>query len=344
MRALRLGSWGGELVLEEGVPDPEAGPGEVLVKVLACGIGLTVLNCVRGDLGADPANLPRIPGHELVGVVTGCGAGVDRSRTGELVAAYFYLSCGHCPACYRGSHSLCESLGGYVGVDRDGGYAELVALPAANALPLPPGIDAVEATVVPDAVATPVHVAGVGRVGAGQRVAVVAAGGGVGVHMVQVARLHGADVAGLEASDEKLAFLESELGVVAIDSSDFGRAQLPGPWRGGADVIIDFLGSRASLAWALSSLDLGGRLVVVTTFPDVDVPLLPRDLVLRQRSVLGSRYCGKAELLEAAALVRSGAVRPVIGERVSLAGVEAVHGQLREGSLLGRGALVLDQR
>ena len=63
MKALRLHSWGGDLAPEE-VPEPVPRDGEVLVDVQACGVGLTVLNCIRGDLGADPANLPRIPGHE----------------------------------------------------------------------------------------------------------------------------------------------------------------------------------------------------------------------------------------------------------------------------------------
>lgn len=343
MRALCLREWGGDLK-PENRPDPAPGPGEVLVQVLACGIGLTVLNCISGNLGADPGQLPRIPGHELAGTVLACGPGVDQPRPGDLVAAYFYLHCGSCPACWRGEHSCCENFGGYVGVHRDGGYAELVTLPRRNAIPLPPEMDPVGATVVPDAVATPVHIARRAGITRGTRVAVIAAGGGVGAHMVQVARLSGAQVAGLEATAAKLSYLESELGAVAVDSADFRRASLPGAWRAGADVVVDFLGSHDSFRWSLDSLAPGGRMVVVTTFPDVTAELTSRELVLAQKSVIGSRYCGKAEFAEAAALVASGEVRPVISRTADMDHVGEVHRLLRRGELIGRGALVLAGR
>jgi propanol-preferring alcohol dehydrogenase len=340
LKALSLHEWGGDLRLENR-PDPVAGAGEVLVRVLACGVGLTVLNCMRGDLGADPGNLPRIPGHELVGTVITCGPGTGGPQPGDLVAAYFYLHCGRCGACWRGAHSCCENSAGYLGVDRDGGYAELAALPADNVITLPAGMDPAGATVVPDAVATPVHIARRSAISGGTRVAVVGAGGGVGAHMVQVARLFGGKVAGLEANQAKLSYLESELGVAAVDSSVFRRDLLPRVWRQQADVIVDFLGSAESLRWSLGALAPGGRLVAVTTFPDVEVPLTARDLVLGEKSVIGSRYCGKAELAEAAALVARGDVRPVIGRTAGLNCVQEVHGQLRRGELIGRGALAV---
>lgn len=340
MRALRLLEWGGTPVLGEH-PDPVAGPDEVLIQVQACGIGLTVLNCIRGDLGAEPGHLPRVPGHEVVGTVVDCGAGVSRSRLGELVTAYFYLHCDRCGPCVRGAQSRCENLSGYLGVDRDGGYAELVALPSRNAVALPDSLDPVEATVVPDAVATPVHVAHRAGIQPGQRVVVVAAGGGVGAHMVQVARLYGGRVIALEANEDKLRYLESELGFDVMDSSDFSGVRLPQAWHHKADVVVDLLGSATSLRWSLDALDTGGRLVVVTTFRGVDTILSSRELVLGEKAMIGSRYCGKGELLQAGALLARGDIQAVIGRRVTLDGVEEVHDLLRRGELVGRGALVM---
>lgn len=340
MRALRLLEWGGTPVLGEH-PDPVAGPDEVLIQVQACGIGLTVLNCIRGDLGAEPGHLPRVPGHEVVGTVVDCGAGVSRSRLGELVTAYFYLHCDRCGPCVRGAQSRCANLSGYLGVDRDGGYAELVALPSRNAVALPDSLDPVEATVVPDAVATPVHVAHRAGIQPGQRVVVVAAGGGVGAHMVQVARLYGGRVIALEANEDKLRYLESELGFDVMDSSDFSGVRLPQAWHHKADVVVDLLGSATSLRWSLDALDTGGRLVVVTTFRGVDTILSSRELVLGEKAMIGSRYCGKGELLQAGALLARGDIQAVIGRRVTLDGVEEVHDLLRRGELVGRGALVM---
>jgi D-arabinose 1-dehydrogenase-like Zn-dependent alcohol dehydrogenase len=325
------------------LPDPVPAEGEVLVRVEACGIGLTVLNCIAGHLGNDPDDLPRVPGHELVGTVVEAGAGVRQDLVGRRVAAYFYLFCGACPACLAAREPRCERLGGFVGVHRDGGYAEQVVLPARNAVPLPAGLDPVSATAIPDAIATPVHVAGRAAIRPGDRVAVIAAGGGVGVHMVQVAQVHGAEVSALEASATKLAWLAEELGASPIDSSDFAAARLPSAWRQGADVVVDLLGTPASLRWALDHLAPGGRLVALTTFPGVEVAVSPRELVFAEASVVGSRYASRHELVRAAELVAAGRVRPVIGERVGVDEVERAHDNLRRGALLGRGALVWEE-
>jgi D-arabinose 1-dehydrogenase-like Zn-dependent alcohol dehydrogenase len=342
LRAAWIESWGGSLQHGER-PDPVAGDGEVLVDVEACGVGLTVLNCIRGDLGADPADLPRVPGHELVGRIAAAGPGVDPRRVGQRVMSHFYLFCGECRRCAAGQEPLCERLEGYVGVDRDGGYAARAALPARNAVPLPAGLDATLATAIPDAIATPVHVARRAAIAPGDRVAVVGAGGGVGVHMVQVARLHGADVAGLDAVDSKLRYLRDALGCHAVDSSDFATAGLPEGWQSGADVVVDLVGTVASLAWSVEHLAVEGRLVVLTTFPGVEVRVSPRELTLKQASVVGSRYAGRAELALAARLVATGAIDPVVSRCVAIDEVEDAHAALREGSLLGRAALVWDR-
>ena len=98
MRAQVLRAWGDALTLETvAVPRPQ--PGQALLRVEACGVGLTVLNYMNGNQARRADWLPRIPGHELVGTVVEAGAGVDSPRVGERVMAYFYLACGHCDYC-----------------------------------------------------------------------------------------------------------------------------------------------------------------------------------------------------------------------------------------------------
>src|SRR5205823_6333054 len=145
-------------------------------------------------------------------------------------------------------------------------------LPERNAVALPSGVDPVLATTIPDAVATPVHVCRRAGVRPGERVAVIAAGGGVGIHMVQVARVYGADVAGLDVGREKLDYLERELGVAAIPSPDFAAVELPAGWDDRSDVVVDLLGTSQSLRWGVEHLASGGRLVTLTTFRGVDFP------------------------------------------------------------------------
>ena len=340
MRALVLRHFGAEPQLED-VAEPVPGPGEVVVDVAACGVGLTTRNCVRGDLGDDPSLLPVVPGHELVGVVVSVGPGVEEDLIGQTVTAHFYLFCGRCRRCLDAQEPLCPNGLGVLGVQRHGGLAERVALPARNVVPLPSSLDLVDATVVPDAVATPVHVARRAGITSGERVAVVGAGGGVGVHMVQVATAHGALAAGLDIDPVKLAFLADELGVAAVDAGRLDRAALPVAWGGMADVIVDLVGTADTIGWSLDHLDAGGRLVLLTTFLGLSAPVTPRQLVFGQLSVLGSRYASRAELATAADLVATGRVRPVIGERSNLDGAAALLEQLGRGEVLGRGAVVV---
>lgn len=339
LRAARIHAWGGDLRVEE-IPVPDPAEGEVRVEVLACGVGLTVLNMIRGDLGSAETDLPRVPGHELVGRVVAVGAGVPAERVGELVTSYGYLFCGDCDWCRGAVEPLCTHLAGMLGVNRDGGYAEYVVLPARNAVAIPDGLDPVLATAIPDAITTSVHVCNRAGVRPGDRVVVVGAAGGVGAHTAQMARLWGGEVLGLDVGADKLSFLESELGVAAADSSDFETVVLPSEWAGGADVVVDFVGSSSSMSWALRALGRSGRLVLLTTFLDVDVPVSARELVLKQASVLGSRYASRRELGLAASLVAGGRIRPIVSRVVPLDRVGSIHEDLRRGALIGRGAIV----
>jgi len=338
MRALRIKAWGGPLEAAD-IARPSPGGGEVLVRVEACGIGLTVVNCMQGNLGDDPAFLPLTPGHELVGVVAQVGPGVPAAMEGQRVAAYFYLVCGSCPQCLASSESLCERFRGNVGVAIDGGYAEYAVLPALNAIPVPDGIDPVAATTIPDAIATPVHVARRAGLAPGARVAVLAAGGGVGIHMVQVAKAYGAEVVGLDVVPAKLAYLEGELGVAAVDSSDLSAVQLPASWGGQADVVVDLYGRPPAQRWAIDHLARNGTLVALTTFPGEQFAVSSRELVQGQLTVAGSRYNSRHEVGLAARFVQAGRVRPVVSQVVGPDDVAATLSAVRTGTVLGRAAL-----
>ena len=329
-------AWGQPPVWEE-VSRPAPREGEVLIAVEACGVGLTVVNCINGDIADDPALLPRVPGHELVGRVVDAGLGEGRMLVGRRVAAYTYLSCGICPECTAGRDSRCRRLAGWVGVHRDGGYAPWTVLPTHNAVPIPEALDPVAATVLCDALATSMHVCGSrARLTPADRVAVLGAGGGVGAHLVQVARLFGARVAGLDVDDHKLAALE-DLGVAAVRSSP---ALDPVLWPAGPPTcVIDLVGSAETLAWSHAALAVGGRLIVLTTFRDRTAPLDPRAMVFGETSVIASRYANRAELLAAADLLAADRVRAVVGEVVDPPDVLELHDALRAGTLVGRGAV-----
>ena len=333
----RVRQWGQDPQWESfAVPSP--GTKEVLVEVEACGVGLTVLNCINGNLGDDPGLLPRVPGHELVGRVVEVGDGADPGLMGRRVVAYFYLICGHCEWCRAGREQRCANLAGQLGVHRDGGYAPWVVLPELNAIPVSDDLDPVAATVVPDAVATPVHVADRADITPVDRVAVLGAGGGVGIHMVQVARYRGATVAGLDVTQEKLVEIE-RLGALPVQSDDFERLD-HGIFSGERPtVVVDLLGTTATATWALGALEMGGRLVALTTFPNRQAVFQARDMVFREMSILGSRYSHRAQVVEAARLVTEGHVQPIVGSVTGPEEVLGLHEKIRSRHLIGRGAL-----
>ena len=342
MKAQVLHSWGGRLTLVDR-PRPEPQAGEVLVAVRACGVGLTVLNYMSGQLGR-PETLPRIPGHEITGVVAEVGPDVTAVRAGDRVMTFFYLTCGRCEFCRAGRDALCRDPRGNLGVHRDGGYAEFVALPEANVLPLPERVPFIEGTAIPDAIATPYHVCvSRARVHVGDRAVVIGAGGGVGIHMLQMMRFFGARVVAVDVDDTKLARCR-ELGadsLVNFRAAD-AEAQARAALEGGATVVVDLVGSEQTLAWAFRLLGRGGRMVTLTTFPDIGFQVISRRMVLDELEILGSRYCSRAEVLAAARLVQDGLIRPVVSRTAPLADVETLHAMLRDGRLLGRGAVTFE--
>jgi D-arabinose 1-dehydrogenase-like Zn-dependent alcohol dehydrogenase len=343
MRAMLLREWGGRLTPAE-VERPAPQADEVLIKVEACGVGLTVVNNIAGMLGNRPEQLPRVPGHEIAGTVAEVGTLVTTLRPGDRVVNYVYLSCGSCAFCRRARESLCLNLRGFPGVDVDGGYAEYICLPAANLAPLPAEIPFVEATTIPDAITTSYHVCSArANVRPDGRVLVLGAAGGVGVHLLQMIRVFGGTAIAVDIDDVKLA-----------RSGDYGAARLvnfrdPGAWEAvlaatdgrGPDVIVDLVGRPETLEWSLYVLGRAGPLVLLTTFRDIGGTFTPRQLVLEEVTVTGSRYASKFELLAAIRLVRDGRIRPIVSEVVPLERVEELHDKLRRAEFFARGAALI---
>src|SRR5262245_11946026 len=219
MRALVMRQPSTPMILET-LPDPVPGPGEAVARVIACGAGLTVQH-VRAGRGAAP--LPRILGHEIAGEIVACGPGVDDVAVGDEVTAYFYLTCGKCKWCINGRESLCANFGGFVGRQCDGGYAEMIKLPARNFLKLPKGLSAREHApeigVITDALATPYKVLRRARVTPTDTVAVFGAGGGLGVHMLLMARFARARVIAVDINPDKLARCRQLGAAETVDAS-----------------------------------------------------------------------------------------------------------------------------
>ncbi|MFL5040745.1 MAG: alcohol dehydrogenase catalytic domain-containing protein, partial [Xanthobacteraceae bacterium] len=186
------------------VPDPVAGPGEAVARVIACGSGLTIQHL---KAGRRQAQFPRVIGHEITAEIVATGAGVTSLAVGDAVTAYFYLNCGQCRWCLASLEPLCSNSGGNVGIDCDGGYAEYIKLPAHIFIKLPEALDhrrhPAEIGVVTDALATPYKVLDRARIKVGETVAVFGAGGGLGIHQVMMAKWAKATVIAIDVAAAK---------------------------------------------------------------------------------------------------------------------------------------------
>jgi alcohol dehydrogenase, propanol-preferring len=342
MRALVLHEPGGPLVLED-VPVPRPGPGEVLVRVRACGLGLTLVWNRSGRSGTS-GKLPRIIGHEIAGDVTEIGANVEGFKPGDRVNVYYYLVCGYCRWCKRAREDLCDNQKGHVGRHNDGGLAEYVKLPAINLCHLPPEISYVDAVVTADAIATPVHVLRArADVQPGETVLVVGGGGGVGIHMVQMAKFLGAQVIAVDIRAEKLA-LAKQVGADEVINSrerSFDKEVNRITNGFGVDVVVEMVGLPETLDKSANSLGKGGRLILVGSY-DGDAILPIKHNSLRGEGVITrSQYCARHELEEAVRLVAQGRIRPTVTRICHLEEADTVLRSIERMELAGRACVVL---
>jgi alcohol dehydrogenase, propanol-preferring len=342
MKALLLKELGGPLSLED-VPLPQPGAGEVLVRVRACGLGLTLV-WNRTGRGGTSGKLPRVIGHEIAGDVTQVGPYVNGFKPGDRVNVYYYLTCGNCRWCDRGRDDLCDNLAGTVGRQIDGGLAEYVKLPARNLCLIPQEMSYIDAAVTADAVATPVHVLRErAQLKAPETVLIVGAGGGVGIHMVQMAKILGARVIAVDITAEKLALAHENGADEVINSREvnFHKAASQITRGRGVDVVVEMVGLPETLEKSLRSLGKGGRLVWVGAYDD-HAPLSLTHRSLSGEIVLtGSRYCTRSELAEAVELVARGRIRPAITEICQLEEADSVLRAIERMELAGRACVVL---
>jgi len=345
MRAMVLHEFGGPLKLED-VPIPRIGRQEVLIKNKACGVGLTVSHIKDGRFGG---KTPLILGHEVAGEVAEIGEDVQNVKVGDRATVYFYMTCGTCKWCRVGREPLCENFRGYVGVhtglDWGGGYAEYIKVPAENVFKLPNEAPFEEACIVADAIATPLHVV---RERAKVRpldvVVVVGAGGGVGIHVVQMAKVFGGRVIGVDVSKEKLDKVKEVGGDEVINakiSPNFDEEVKRLTNGIGADAVIDFVCREETIEAGFRSLATSGRQVILAIHPGVVIKIPPAPFVTRELVLTGSRYASKQDFAESIEIMKRGLVKPIVTRTFPLEEANRVHELLEKKEIVGRAVLLI---
>ena len=289
------------------LPDPAPAPDGVVIAVEATGL---CRSDWHGWQGHDPdIELPHVPGHELAGVISAVGAEVARWRAGDRVTVPFVCACGRCAACAAGDQQVCERQT-QPGFTHWGSFAEFVAIDRAdvNLVGIPGDMRSATAAALGCRFATAFRaVVSVGRVAAGEWVAVFGCGG-VGLSAVMVAVACGARVVAVDISADALA-LAASLGaeVCLTDGAD-----VPVSTGGGAHLSLDCLGSPATCVAAISGLRRRGRHVQVGLLPPAaGAAVLPMDRVIGwELAVLGSHGMPAHAYPRMMAMVAAGTLRP----------------------------------
>jgi D-arabinose 1-dehydrogenase-like Zn-dependent alcohol dehydrogenase len=347
MRAMVLHELGGPVTFKE-VETPRISPGQAVVRVRAAGVGLTIL--IMKSTPGLVTRYPRILGHEIAGEVAEVGDGVLHVKPGDRVVCHFYLTCGVCKFCRSGRETLCENWQGYVGMACDGGYAEYMSVPALNLCHLPAGIPFPEASIISDAIATPLHACREeAKVGPGDNVLVIGAGGGVGIHAVQMAKLCGGRVLAADLSREKLKMAKMLGADELIDPKEENLPQAAKRFTDGkgVDAVLDFVASSQTLEAGMESLATAGKLVILGYRPpsvfgvEPVFRVDPLAVLAKGLEIHGSRYISMAELIDAVNLVNQGKIKPVVSKTFPLEQAETAHQMILANQIPGRAALII---
>jgi NADPH:quinone reductase-like Zn-dependent oxidoreductase len=335
MKAVRLHEFGGPEVLRyEDIPDAEPRKDQVLIRVKACALNHLDIWVRKGLPGV---KLPHILGSDIAGEIVAVGEYVTAFNVGQRVVLAPMHFCNHCAKCVAGLQNECPDFT-VLGNAVDGGNCELIAVPAVNVIPIPDGLDFVQAASVPLVFLTAWHML-VGRAGIrpGQTVLVLGAGSGVGIAAIQIAKLfHGRVIttAGDENKLEKARALGADHGI------DHYKQKISQEVRKitdkqGVDIVVEHVGA-ATWDESVKSLKPGGTIVTcgATTGPNVGFDL--RFLFSRQLNLLGSYMGTMGELHEVLRQIFAGRLKPIVDRTFALKDARAAHEYLEASQMFGK--------
>lgn len=330
-------SRGGPEVLRYGeMPAPSVEAAQVRVAVKA--VALNHLDVwVRKGVASPKLPLPHILGCDIAGVVESVGAGVEGLRPGDAVVLNPGVSCGRCERCLEGRDNLCPQYQ-ILGEHRWGGYAELVTVPSANVVPKPAILGWAEAASIPLTFLTAWQmVVDKLQVRPGEDVLVMAAGSGVSVAAIQIAKLYGARVIATASSEAKLAKARA-LGAdetVNYTHPDWFKEVRRLTGGKGADAVVDHTGAEY---WegVIKATAWGGRISLVGASSGYEATTPLSHIFYRQLSIFGSTMASKSRLFPILKGIGEGKLKPVVGATLPLAQAAEGHRLLEEHQVFGK--------
>jgi NADPH:quinone reductase-like Zn-dependent oxidoreductase len=338
LKAIVLREFGAPDVLKlEEIPTPAPAPGEVLVKVHAVSVNVTLDIAVRKGVYARKPPFPHVLGCDPTGEVAALGAGVSRLKVGERVSVHTVT---RSPRCAPGHESEDPVLGAQIGVNRWGGYAEYAAVPAENAFVLPGNLSFPEAAVIMRHMPTARHQLHCrAALKAGEWVLVMGAAGGLASCCIQVAKRMGAKVIGAAGSDERVATgiaFGADHGI-NYRTQDLTAEVLKLTGGEGVHVVAENMGDPDLWPKALASLRPRGCMVTAGAHAGGNVALDVRTLYLKRLRLIGDPLCDFPDIEWALQAAQDGGVRPpVIAKILPLSEAAEAHRLIERRAVTGK--------
>jgi 2-desacetyl-2-hydroxyethyl bacteriochlorophyllide A dehydrogenase len=342
MRALQLishGAPGGFRIAD--LPALQPGADEVVVKVRACGLNRLDLWLEEGGLPI-PLQLPRTPGAEIAGVIGKLGSDVDEWRVGDRVAIQSNLFCGHCEFCLRGDESICLK-GQLLGVQKDGGFAEEVLVPARSLVAIPDGVDFETSAALTLAGSTAMHMlTNRAEIRSADWVLVMGGASGVGTAAIQISKQLGANVIATASTLEKrnVAMQVGADHVIDSTAEDWPNEVRQITDRRGVDIVVEHIGGRM-LQQAFACLARGGTVVTcgATAGRDIQMNLWP--FFVKQQRLIGSYGRNRADMVATLDWAAVGKLKPMVHKTYKLEEAPQAFADLRARTVLGKALVVI---
>jgi 2-desacetyl-2-hydroxyethyl bacteriochlorophyllide A dehydrogenase len=321
------------------VPDPVAGPDEVVVRVRACGLNRLDLWMEEGGLPI-PLQLPRTPGCELSGEVLALGKNVGYWREGDRVAVQSNLFCGRCEFCARGEESICLH-GELLGIQRDGGFAERVAVPASALVRLPSEVDFTTAAALTLAASTAMHMLTYrAQVRKGDWVLAMGGNSGVGSAAIQIAKQLGARVISTGSAEAKRRFAAGLGADHVVDTTlvDWPAEVRKITQRRGVDLVVEHVGGEV-LRQCFTCLARGGVIVTCGATSGREVPLNLWPFFVKEQKLIGSYGRNRKDIIATLDWVAEGKIKPVIDKIYPLSETREAFAALRGRQIMGKAVI-----
>ncbi len=321
------------------LPDPAPAAGEVIVRVRACGLNRLDLWLEEGALPM-ALTLPRVPGGEISGHVLALGPDVADWRPGDRVAVQSNLFCGQCEFCARGEESTCLH-GQLLGVQRDGGFAQQVAVPASALVRLPEKVDFAASAALTLAASTAMHMlTHRASVQPGDWVLAMGGASGVGSAAIQIALQLGARVITTGSTDARRRFALALGAQHVVDTSnpDWPAAVRKLTGRRGVDLVVEHIGGEV-LTQCFTCLARGGTIVTcgATAGREVRLPLWP--LFVKEQKLVGSYGRNRQDILATLQWAAQGKIKPATQEVYPLSRTPEAFAALRARQVLGKAVI-----